>query len=118
MSTRPSSPKKRSALLGSLALILLGILLWAGFNTAMEASNTTRFCISCHEMRDTVYQDYKHSVHANNPSGVRAECADCHVPKAFWPKLVRKIEASAEVYHWLAGTIDTPEKFCPTPAHC
>ena len=95
----------------SAFLILLGILLWSGFNVAMEATNTEEFCISCHEMENTVYQDYKHSVHDNNPSGVRATCPDCHVPKEFVPKVIRKIQASAEVYHWLVGTIDTQEKF-------
>ncbi len=103
--------KKPITLVGSLLLVLLGVFLWGGFNTAMEATNTLEFCISCHEMESTVYQDYKHSVHASNPSGVRAGCPECHVPKEWFPKVVRKIQASAEVYHWLAGTIDTREKF-------
>ncbi|MCP3952772.1 MAG: hypothetical protein GY697_11240, partial [Desulfobacterales bacterium] len=103
--------KKPISFIGSLLLILLGVVLWGGFNTAMNATNTLEFCISCHEMENTVYQDYQHSVHASNPSGVRASCPDCHVPKEWFPKVVRKIQASAEVYHWLAGTIDTQEKF-------
>ena len=103
--------KPRRSLVGSLLLVLLGVLLWGGFNTAMEATNTLGFCISCHEMESTVYQEYKTSVHAQNPSGVRAACPDCHVPKEWLPKVIRKIQASQEVYHWLVGTIDTPEKF-------
>ena len=35
-----------------------GIILWGGFNTFMEYTNTLEFCTSCHEMRDTVYQEY------------------------------------------------------------
>lgn len=96
---------------GSLLLVLLGVLLWGGFNTAMEATNTLGFCISCHEMETTVYQEYKTSAHASNPSGVHAACPDCHVPKQWLPKVIRKIQASQEVYHWLAGSIDTKEKF-------
>lgn len=88
-----------------------GIILWGGFNTAMEATNTLEFCISCHEMQDTVYQEYKTSVHYKNPAGVRAVCSDCHVPHEWGPKVVRKIQASNEVWHKLMGTIDTPEKF-------
>ena len=95
----------------SVFLVLLGMALWGGFNTALEATNTLDFCISCHEMERTVYQDYQHSVHASNPSGVQATCADCHVPKEWGPKMVRKLVASLEVYHWLVGTIDTQEKF-------
>jgi len=35
-----------------------GIIFWGGFNTAMEYTNTLEFCISCHEMRDTVYLEW------------------------------------------------------------
>ncbi len=95
----------------SLLLVLLGVILWGAFNTGMEATNTLTFCISCHEMENTVYQEYRHSAHASNPSGVRAACSDCHVPKQWIPKLIRKIEASVEVYHCLVGSIDTKVKF-------
>jgi len=88
-----------------------GVVFWGGFNTFMEHSNTLEFCISCHEMRDTVYEEYKTSVHYSNPSGVRAICSDCHVPKEWTAKLWRKIKASNELYHKFTGTIDTPEKF-------
>ncbi|NOQ90021.1 MAG: c-type cytochrome [Gammaproteobacteria bacterium] len=101
----------------SLLLVLLGVILWGAFNTGMEATNTLTFCISCHEMENTVYQEYRHSAHASNPSGVRAACSDCHVPKQWIPKLIRKIEASVEVYHWLVGSIDTKEKFEAKRAH-
>ena len=46
-----------------------------------------------------------------NASGVRAICSDCHVPHAWGPKMIRKIQASNELWHKLMGTIDTPEKF-------
>ncbi len=88
-----------------------GIIFWGGLNTGMEQTNTMGFCISCHEMRDTVYEEYKVSVHYKNASGVRAICSDCHVPKEWTPKVIRKIKASNEVYHKLLGTISTPEKF-------
>ena len=88
---------------GSIGLILLGVVLWGGFNTAMEATNTLSFCISCHEMHDNVYQEYKTSIHFSNPSGVQAACPDCHVPREWIPKIIRKIQTSNEVYHWLKG---------------
>ncbi len=91
--------------------IIAGIILWGGFNTAMEHTNTLEFCVSCHEMEQLVYQEYQQSVHYKNPSGVRATCSDCHVPKDWTHKLIRKIKASSEVYHKLVGTVDTPEKF-------
>lgn len=88
-----------------------GIIFWGGFNMFMERTNTLGFCISCHEMRTTVYEEYKQSVHFQNASGVRAICSDCHVPKPWTAKLVRKIKASNELLHKMLGTIDTPEKF-------
>lgn len=91
--------------------VLFGIIFWGGFNTAMEATNTLEFCVSCHEMRDTVYQEYQTSVHFRNASGVRAICSDCHVPHEWIPKMVRKVQASNELWHAMLGTINTPEKF-------
>ena len=88
-----------------------GIVFWGGFNTAMEATNTLEFCISCHEMRDTVYEEYKQTIHYSNRTGVRAVCSDCHVPKDWAHKMARKVKASGEIWGKLAGTIDTPEKF-------
>jgi len=102
-----------SATLGSLLVagFVSGIIFWGGFNTAMEATNTETFCISCHEMEDYVYEEYKDTVHYSNRTGVRATCPDCHVPKPWIHKMVRKIQASNELWHKALGTIDTPEKF-------
>lgn len=88
-----------------------GIIFWGGFNTAMEATNSLEFCISCHEMEQVVYQEYKESIHYTNASGVRAICSDCHVPHEWTPKLIRKIQASGELWAAFRGKIDTPEKF-------
>ena len=88
-----------------------GIVFWGGFNTAMEATNTLEFCTGCHEMRDTVYQEYKGTIHASNRTGVRAICSDCHVPRDWVHKVVRKVKASRELYGKITGLIDTPEKF-------
>jgi len=90
---------------------LAGIIYWGGFNWALERSNTLDFCITCHEMRDNVYESYAKSVHYNNASGVRASCSDCHVPKQWGYKMLRKIGASKEIYHKIMGTVGTKEKF-------
>jgi cytochrome c-type protein NapC len=88
-----------------------GIIFWGGFNTGMEATNKLEFCISCHEMRDNVYQEYRETIHFANRTGVRAICSDCHVPKDWVHKIKRKIQASAELWGKLTGSIDTREKF-------
>jgi len=101
----------RIGLLAAVLLFVAGIIFWGGFNTAMEATNSLEFCISCHEMESTVYQEYRHSVHFANSSGVQATCPDCHVPREWTAMFVRKIKASRELLYWMLGTIDTPEKF-------
>ncbi len=92
--------------------MISGLVFWGGFNTGMEATNQLAFCTACHEMRDTVFQEYKETIHYKNRSGVRAICPDCHVPKDWMHKFVRKVQASKELYgKFVSGTIDTPEKF-------
>ncbi len=94
-----------------LLFMLSGVLLWGGFNTAMEMTNSLGFCVSCHEMRENLLPEYRESRHYRNPSGVRATCPDCHVPREWGPMVLRKITATAELFHSLTGSIDTPEKF-------
>ena len=94
-----------------LGLLILGAGLAIGFNVVLEKTNTLDFCISCHSMASTVYSEYKQSTHYQNRTGVRAECSDCHVPKPFIPKIISKIKASADIYHTIMGSVDTPEKF-------
>ena len=107
--------KKPSAKYSLLAIsslsFVVGILFWGGFNTGMEMTNTLEFCTTCHEMRDNVYQEYKETIHFSNRTGVRAICSDCHVPKEWTHKMIRKAKASFEVWGKLTGYIDTKEKF-------
>lgn len=94
-----------------VAVFAAGIMFWGGFNWALEATNREEFCIGCHEMQENVFKEYQNTIHYTNRTGVRATCPDCHVPKEWGPKMIRKIQASNEVWHKLLGSIDTPEKF-------
>jgi cytochrome c-type protein NapC len=112
MNSQPSDKTPRIL----LTLILVAVVFGAGavfaglFNTGLSATNEMAFCTSCHSMK-TVFEEYKESPHYKNASGVRATCADCHVPEEFGPKMVAKVRAAKDVYHEILGTIDTPEKF-------
>lgn len=99
--------------LGFLTLggFIAGIIFWGGFNTALEVTNTEEFCVSCHEMRDNVFQELRSTIHYTNRSGVRATCPDCHVPHEWTQKIARKMAASKEVWGKIFGTINTREKF-------
>ncbi len=95
----------------TLGGFIAGIIFWGAFNTALELTNTEKFCVSCHEMRDNVYAELKSTIHYTNRSGVRATCPDCHVPHQWTDKIARKMAASKEVWGKLFGTISTREKF-------
>ena len=106
---RPSSVFSLGTLV--LAGFFAGIIFWGGFNTALEMTNTEKFCTSCHEMRTNVFEELKTTVHFTNRSGVRATCPDCHVPHEWTAKIARKMQASKEVFGHLFGVINTREKF-------
>jgi cytochrome c-type protein NapC len=97
---------------GGVMMFVAGVIFWGGFNTVLEATNTEGFCLSCHEMREFLYPEYQQTIHYKNRTGVRAVCSDCHVPKPWFYKMARKINATfVEIPRKILGTIDTREKF-------
>jgi cytochrome c-type protein NapC len=99
----------------ALALLAAGavgaLVLILAYDVTMHATGTEEFCISCHSIRENTWPQFQESSHFANASGVNATCSDCHLPKEFVPKLVRKVQAAREVWGELRGVIDTPEKY-------
>ena len=95
---------------GLLFLALVGALMVAGA-AGLAWTNTEKFCIGCHEMRDNVYAEFKGTIHDTNRSGVRAICSDCHVPREPGALIVRKMRATFELWGHITGVVDTKEKF-------
>ncbi len=92
-----------------------GLLFWGAFNTGMEITNTEEFCSGCHA---PIVAEMQETIHYSNRSGVRAICSDCHVPHDWTDKIVRKVQASKELFaHYVTKTIDTPEKFKERRSH-
>ncbi len=98
------------SLLLAFIIFAVGIVFAGLFNMGMAYTNQMEFCTSCHSMKINL-EEYKQTVHYKNASGVQATCADCHVPKPFFPKMVAKVIAAKDVYHEILGTIDTREKY-------
>ena len=98
-----------------LGIFLGALFIAGGFMVAGAAglawTNTEKFCIGCHEMRDNVYAEFKGSIHDHNRSGVRAICSNCHVPHEPVALIKRKMRASFELWGHFTGVIDTKEKF-------
>ncbi len=103
-------PYKRS-IFSIAAIFIAGIFATVAFNVGLGFTNEMSFCTSCHTMQIPFNEYKEESLHYKNASGVRATCADCHVPKAFFPKMKAKILAYKDVLHEVLGTIDTPEKY-------
>ena len=95
-------------------LLLLGALLGVAALgvtvTVLHKTSSTEFCVSCHSMQ-TPLAEYQGSVHFQNVKGIRAECADCHIPNEPASYLWTKIRAVKDIYHEAIGTLDTPEKY-------
>jgi cytochrome c-type protein NapC len=100
---------KRMLLIVSVAFVV-GIAFSSLFELVVTSTNDTEFCSGCHSMQWS-YAQLKASTHWKNSSGIHAGCADCHVPKEFWPRLKTKISATKDLWHEIAGTINTQEKF-------
>ena len=112
---RLSSPSKAAAGVVLFLGFAGGLLFWGAFNTGMEATNTEEFCSGCHA---PIVAEIQETIHYSNRSGVRAICSDCHVPHEWTDKIVRKVQASKELFaHFVTKTIDTPEKFQERRGH-
>ena len=91
--------------------VALGVAAVASFEGVMHATSTEDFCgSSCHEM-EAPLQSLQQTAHYSNSHGIGVTCADCHIPREFGPKMLRKIEASREVWGHVTGLIDTPKKY-------
>ncbi|MDO5091293.1 MAG: NapC/NirT family cytochrome c [Cardiobacteriaceae bacterium] len=109
--------RKRQSRKGKVfALIALGMVLGAAGLYAMKwslhATSTTEFCVSCHSMSKP-HEEWQASSHFFNKSGVRAGCADCHIPHDNdWNYLKTKItDGLGDLIAEMRGTIPDDEAF-------
>jgi cytochrome c-type protein NapC len=101
----------KSAIVIFIGGLMIGAAALATFNGVMYMTSTEKFCgSSCHEMK-TPLESLQRTAHYSNSHGVGVSCSDCHIPREFGPKMLRKIEASREVWGHFTGLIDTPEKY-------
>ena len=105
---RPSARYSLGMLIA--AGFVVGVIAVPSFTYAVYETSTDKFCLTCHS--GDIGLEMAGTAHYENATGFRAGCADCHLPKAFWPKVIYKTKAGVkDVYHTMLGTIDTYEKF-------
>jgi cytochrome c-type protein NapC len=104
------TPSARYSLFALIAAgFVLGVVAAVGFQYTLHATSTNEFCGTCHA--DDAMREWRQSAHYNNRAGFVAGCSDCHLPRAFVPKIMRKAEAAREIWGHLTGVIDTPAKY-------
>ena len=109
------NPPKCSMLRMIVIGLVGGVAIWGTLNTAMEWTNRSAFCMSCHEMT-IPFEELKKTVHYKNRSGTTVQCADCHVASSKTPtdymfKSLQKLMAARDVIGHIKGTLDTPELY-------
>jgi nitrate/TMAO reductase-like tetraheme cytochrome c subunit len=110
---RLRSPSARWSVLALVGLgLLAGIVATVGTQVMVAVTGTNEFCGgACHSMQ-WVAREHRESVHHVNRTGVRAGCADCHIPHAYPEVLWYKTRAGIkDVVQELRGVISTEEKF-------
>ncbi len=109
----------KSAGLVLLAGFAAGFIALSLFGTSMIYTGTEQFCAqNCHEMANNNTREFKDTIHDKNRTGVRATCADCHVPHAPVPLYVAKFGALNDLWsHHVTHAVDTPEKFDAQRSH-
>lgn len=107
-------PKTRWLLgipLGGFAALILGAIGLGVFNEVLHATSSNEFCYVCHSHEQFIKPEYEASSHFANTSGVRADCADCHLPHGQIELILTKILVSADIIPELLGRLDTAEKY-------
>ena len=103
----------RSAITLGIAALAVCVLVGGGILVAavetVHMTSTEEFCSSCHT--NDAAAEFKGTIHDQNRTGVRATCADCHLPREVVPMMVRKVKAAKEVWGQFTGVINTKEKY-------
>jgi nitrate/TMAO reductase-like tetraheme cytochrome c subunit len=73
---------KSGTLIAALAGLIIGSGAIIGLQQVNKMTSTDAFCSNCHSMAHVAADPaYQRSVHRAGPSGVRASCGDCHIPR-------------------------------------
>jgi cytochrome c-type protein NapC len=108
-------PKSRLLLgipLGGLLMLLFGAVALGSVNWVVHATSSNDFCFACHSHQQFIRPEYEASGHFKNRTGVRAGCANCHLPHDNWFELMfTKIVVSADIIPELRGKIATADKY-------
>ncbi len=95
----------------SVGWVSIGMLIGIAFTgisvSSFQATSTSEYCMSCHEMQIVGEQGWMKSSHYNNAKGVVAGCSDCHIPPGLIPYTTTKIrDGSKDLFVHYLGEAD------------
>ncbi len=91
---------------------IAGIFVALGAEEMDRLTTSDEFCTSCHAMQAYIAETetYKTSVHQVTASGVRAGCADCHIPKGLvLATYTHAINGISDLWGQIRFNYDDPE---------
>jgi len=97
--------------LGGFAALIIGAVGLGILNEVLHATSSNEFCYVCHSHEQFIKPEYEASTHFANTSGVRASCADCHLPRDQIDLILTKIAVSVDIIPELLGRLNTAEKY-------
>ena len=112
--TKPNKKWLLGIPLGGFVMLAIGAAGLQIMNTILHETSKTEFCLACHSHTVNIKPEYEASGHANNTVGVRAECAECHLPSMEdrWIHYVmRKMVVSLDIIPELQGKITDPADY-------
>ncbi|MDU8924082.1 NapC/NirT family cytochrome c [Pasteurellaceae bacterium LIM206] len=95
---------KKLSLWGVVGSAVIGALILFGTQFIMKKTSTSEFCASCHSM-DYPRAEWEGSSHFSNQQGIRAECADCHVPDDGLDYVKAKFVALKDVWYTITDKL-------------
>ncbi len=96
--------------LAPIGLMAIGALALFGVQYTMKVTSTPEFCVSCHSMTHP-QAEWEGSVHFSNPKGIRAQCADCHVPQDGLHYVKAKMIALKDVWYTITDKLPDQEAY-------
>ena len=109
---QPSQRWRLGIPLGGLCAFLLGAVALGAMNYTLHVTSETEFCYACHSHEQFIKPEYEASSHFSNAAGVRAGCADCHLPMDNWFDYVwTKAVVSLDAIPEFMGKLDSAEKY-------
>lgn len=104
------SKAKKRTLLTAITFMAIGAGALFGTQYVMHKTSSPEFCVSCHSM-SFPQEEWEASVHFSNQKGIRANCADCHVPSSGLHYVKAKVFALKDVWYEVTGKIPDRETY-------